>query len=559
MRRCAWWGVALGACAACSTARAPVDVPAAPVRAPPSAPPGCAEAAALMVEAHAAEERHDPRCAVRAAVKARGLCAGLANPAVARLAAVADTAREQHGTVRALGPWLLEWVTTAGETRVWEVGPDGARLRFRIDAEDVALSSGSKLRVALGPDVAVVDPATGTAARAAGAVFVAEGAGYLFVGDEAQVRRLRLADLAPTGVARWTWEDPSPSEGATVLRGGGLLVFGTWLVSIDAGAVLRSDLRFGGARPDGARILAFDDASQSMLEIDTTTGAELARFAIPAQGKVDSSNLVPGYAPDPRYAFWFEMGPERRQGGVAVVVAAGDTRTGRVHRFEDRTDTWSIAFSSTAHVDPDSGRLCAELYSFHGGWTLCDWRMAAGGRVRRDPQPVRGPRPALASLGLAGATEVTRAWTPDHRRLLVLTFVLGEQDIKRDLRLTIVDAAGKVERVAVLAAGELWLDDSGLREAWRAAEYPELPRVVPVDDAHALVLHGRGDVGDKLVDLRTGAVSDPCGGREGCVVAARFAIDPGGGARDVVTGRGFALSASAAEWAAAPHAEAPCP
>jgi hypothetical protein len=62
-----------------------------------------------------------------------------------------------------------------------------------------------------------------------------------------------------------------------------------------------------------------------------------------------------------------------------------------------------------------------------------------------------------------------------------------------------------------------------------------------------------------VVDLRTGAVSKPCSGREECSVIGRYAVDDKGELRDVLTGAAMKLTASAAEWAAAPRAEAPCP
>jgi hypothetical protein len=549
------------ACAlgACGGEPPPARPPPGPPRAESPAPSiACGdEVDALAAKARAADAEHDERCAVRAATKALGLCAGLADPEVRRLAAGAEAARDDHGEVQLLGPWVLERVAQAGETRVWDLGPDGPRLRFRIDGDEIALSAGDRLRVALGDDLAVLDPRAGTQSRATGVHFVAESAGHLFVAGPAEVRRLRLADLGPAGAVPWS-EVPSAGEGRA-LRGGATLLYGGAVISFDTGAVLRTDRDLPAARPDEARILAYDGAAASMVEIDTATGAELARFALAKGAKIETGNLAPAYAPDPRYAFWFELGPERRDHGTAIVVAVGDTRTGRVQRFEDPRETWSIAFSGWAHLDAGGERLCADFASFHSGWTTCAWRLGPGGRARHDTRPAPASRPRLADVGLAGALELARAWTPDHRRSLLLTYRRAKDETKHDLRLTVVGAGGKVERVARLQAGEFLLDDRALDEPGNGDMYPNLPRVAPLDDAHAVVVHGVGSVEDKLVDLRTGDVSEPCSGHTDCRVVGRFTADPTGAMRDLLTGEVFVLSAGAAAFAAVPRAEAACP
>ena len=264
------------------------------------------------------------------------------------------------------------------------------------------------------------------------------------------------------------------------------------------------------------------------------------------------------YGPDPRYAFWIEPGKETADRGRKIVVASGDTRTGKVRRFEDPTATWSIAFHSGEHLDEDGQHLCANLRSFHTSWTRCDWKLTRDGGIVRAPKPSAHPKPALSALGLAGAVELGRTWTPAHDRLLVLSFrEKGEE--KRDLRLTIAGAGGKMERAVVLVAGEAAFDDRLLAEPERTLEYGELPSVEALDGSHALFHRGYSGLEDMVVDLRTGEVSRPCLGLEACDLAGRFVGDEKGGLRDLVSGASLVLSASDADWEAAPEVGPPCP
>jgi hypothetical protein len=545
--------LALAACGgAPQHAPAVLEIPPVAGTPPPAPDPGCGEAEALVARARAAEEGKRERCAARAAKEALRLCPS--REAMRRVAARDDAWREKHGAVRFLGPWLLEWIEGSQEHRVWEVASGAPRLRARIESWDIAVGARDRLRVVVDRDLAFVDPAAGTVVRADGESFVLEGRAHVFVGDEKRVRRLRLSDLAEVGAVAWS--EAHGGDGSRALRNEEVLVAGDVLVSFERGSVLREGVNFAGVRPDEARILACDQAGPAMIEVDVTTGAELARFALPKD--MECAVAAPAYGPDPRYAFWIERGHETQDRGDAIVVAAGDTLTGKVHRFEDRSATWSIAFHSREHLDEDGRRLCAELSSFHGGWPVCEWKLTKDGHVVRDPKRSPGATPSLAALGLAGAVELGRVWTPAHDRLLVLTF-REKGEVKRDLRLTVAGASGKVERTVVLQAADVLFEDNALRQAWRAHEYAPLPSVELIDGGHAVFHHGAGPMEDMLVDLGTGAVTKPCSGHDGCELVGRFAADGKGGLRDLVTGRALTLSASVADWDAVAEVAPPCP
>jgi hypothetical protein len=64
---------------------------------------------------------------------------------------------------------------------------------------------------------------------------------------------------------------------------------------------------------------------------------------------------------------------------------------------------------------------------------------------------------------------------------------------------------------------------------------------------------------EMVVDLRTGAVTRPCGGDRGCTVVGRFLADGKGVLRDLVSGASLALSPTAEEWDAVPQVGPPCP
>jgi hypothetical protein len=136
--------------------------------------------------------------------------------------------------------------------------------------------------------------------------------------------------------------------------------------------------------------------------------------------------------------------------------------------------------------------------------------------------------------------------------------VKGEE--KQDLRLTIAGADGKVERAVVLVAGEATFDDRLLWEPERTLEYPDLPSIEAIDGDHAIFHTGSiNGLEDLVVDLRTGAVTRPCLGLESCNLAGRFVADGKGELRDLVSGASLVLSASDADWDAAPEVAPPCP
>jgi hypothetical protein len=545
----------LASCAGAPPPAPPVmeiaPVPAAPTPAPE---PGCSEAPALVAKMRAAEKEKRERCAVKAAKEALKLCPSGADASVQRVAATDAAWRGKHGPVRFLGPWLLERIEGSQEHRVWEIAASGPRLRARIESGEIALGLRDRLRVEVGDDVAFVDPRAGTVARI-GLTFAHETSDYVYAGNGYDVRRLRASDLAPAGpVVPWV-EGHAARPGRALL--GGEVLIGDVLVSFARGAALRTGVSLAGVRPDEARVLACDQDGPAMVEADATTGRELARFALPKGMECEVAE--PAYGPDPRYAFWIEQGPETKDRGRAIVVASGDTRTGKVRRFEDPSATWSIAFHSDEHLDEDGQHLCARLRSFHTMWTRCDWKLSKDGGIVRAPKPRAAPKPALSALGLAGAVDLGRAWTPAHDRLLVLSFrVKGEE--KQDLRLTIAGADGKVERAVVLVAGEATFDDRLLWEPERTLEYPDLPSIEAIDGDHAIFHTGSiNGLEDLVVDLRTGAVTRPCLGLESCDLAGRFAGDEKGGLRDLVSGASLVLSASDADWDAAPEVAPPCP
>src|SRR5262249_32901620 len=211
--------------------------------------------------------------------------------------------------------------------------------------------------------------------EAPGARFIAEDASFLFAADDAHALRLRLTDLSTD--ASIAYASTSGNYDAHVLRGGAVLVWGGAILSFEAGKVLAAEQKLGSARPDGARITTCDAATKSIVEIDTRTGATTASFRI-AGGVTECGSMSyadAAHAPDPRYLFWFELGEEVRDGGRRIVVAAGDTVTGKVQRRRDPSARSGIGFSTTAHLDDTRTRLCVDVHSFHSSFTQCDWKL----------------------------------------------------------------------------------------------------------------------------------------------------------------------------------------
>jgi len=239
-----------------------------------------------------------------------------------------------------------------------------------------------------------------------------------------------------------------------------------------------------------------------------------------------------------------------------LIVVIADFKTGQVGRFEDPQATWSIAFNGTPYVDADGPRLCVNLASFHGSWNLCDWRVDAKGHIRRDPKstaPLDSP-----PVGPGGDIELGRLDMPKGDRRLVLSF-RQKGETKTDLRLTLFHGR-KLERRVSLEPGELFFDDMALREAWRAHEYAELPRIAPLDESHVVILRGSGSLTDMVVNLDSGSVQKPCNGLDDCRVVGRYAVDSKEGVIvDVLSSAKMSLEPSAIDWATAPHVEEPCP
>ena len=312
---------------------------------------------------------------------------------------------------------------------------------------------------------------------------------------ENDLRRLRAGDLAPLGVVA--------TRGGLVghaLRGGDELLAGDVLVSFAPTALIRSGVGFNGIRPDEERVLACDADAPSVIEVEATTGREMVRFKLPPG--VDCQTLgAAAYGPDPPFVFWLEPGPETRSRGRRVIVASGDTKTGTVRRLVDRESTWSIAFHSYEQLDADGQHLCAFMASFHTGWTRCDWKLAKDGAPIHDPKRVPRPDPEPRRARAHGRDRA-RARVDAIAYQLVLSFRL-QAETKRDLRLTIVDAQGKPERVTVLEAGECAFDDRLLTQPEEASN-PDLPRLEVIDDDHAIFHEGVGSLEPMVIDLRDG-------------------------------------------------------
>jgi hypothetical protein len=538
--------VALASCAG------PPALPPVPPSVPAASPePGCKDAPALVAKMQAAQADQREDCAFEAAKSAQKLCPRLLGESLAAMTARDEERRKLHGRAWAYGAWFVEQLDGPYEVRVWEREGKGVALRARLDAgDDIVADARGRLRLQASGELVFVEPRQGRVHRLPAQSFLAETKEYVFVRGSEDLRRLRATDLAPAGVVA----APGGLVGR-VLHGGDELLAGDALVSFATSSVVRTGVTSTGVRADERRVLACDEEALAIVEADATTGKETARFALPSN--VDCHTGAPAYGPDPRFIFWLEAGPETPDRGRRIVVASGDTQTGKIRRFEDRDATWSIAFHSDEHLDADGEHLCAVLASHHSSWTLCEWRLAKDGTPLRDPKREPRPTPSLAALRLTGATELGRAWTPSRNRQLVLSFRTKGQS-KRDLRLTVVDARGKIERTVVLEAGDLFFDDRRLPNQDDDASAP-LPAIEAIDDDHAVFHEGLGSLEPMTIDLRTGAIERPCHGHERCAVSRRVVSDGEGTVRDIVTGETWTLSASREAWEAAPEIHRPCP
>jgi hypothetical protein len=529
--------------------------PASPAITPRLPPPvvwvddeACRDAVLLVEKAREHLAKKNKRCAGLFASEARARCStslGADDP----LTQLDEAQRAEHSDVTALGPWFVEY---AGEDqRIWSVAPGHAQLRARLPNAElsvVAGVAGNVIRAESGEELLFVDPATQSLARVPRADVVAEGGDYVFTATDTEVRRLRLPKLEPAGVV--AWKRPSESEGMHApLRGGAALAVVDTLVAFDKPSSVATGFSFLSANADQTRLLACDPASHALVDLDAVTYAVRARVTIPgAKSCVEAA----AYAPDPRFAFWLERGPETKRGGMNVIVRVADFKTGKVSRFDDAKSTWSIALHATPYVD--GARLCAEMSSFHGAWKLCNWKLDARGRVTRDAIPTT---PADAPpIGPGGAIELGRAALPSGERLALRFHQKG--DDKSALELAVTPANGK-ERLIALEPGTFFFDDNGLREAWRVNEVAPLPRIAPpIDVSHVVILPGIGSLTDMVVDIGTGAIQKPCDGRDDCHVVGRYAADRRGLLIDILTGAKTSLDISDSDWAEAADAENAC-
>jgi hypothetical protein len=511
---------------------------------------GCAAARPFLDARRDAVAKHDARCALRAGARARSLCPTLTDPPAEALAREADALRTAHGPLSLDGPWLVEHAPD--ESRVWDVSSGSAKLRARVEGYDLSVLPSGLARAAIGDDVAFVDPRTGSIARVPWREIVAETTDLVFAAKGSEVRRLVLPKLEPDAVV--TWGSPSREVGlVTPLAGGAVLVVGDTLVSFEAKAVVRTDLPFLATSADETHVLGCDPKAHALVDVAPKTGGELGRVALPSGA--DCPQAV-GFARDPRFVFWLERGPETKDAGAEVVVVAGDLRSGQLSRFADPGVTWSIALRTEPFLEEGSARLCARFVSFHGSWTHCGWKLDARGRLSKDARP--SDSPTSPRVGPGGIIELGMRALPKADLRLVLSFK-EDGEAKSNLRLGVFRGP-KLERSISLEPGSFFFDDMALKEAWRAHEYPELPSIWPLDEHHVVVSRGTGSLTDMVVDVDTGAVTRPCKDQEDCSVVGRYAVHAKDGELvDVLTGAKTQLGATASEWAATPHVEAPCP
>ncbi len=230
------------------------------------------------------------------------------------------------------------------------------------------LPGGDRLAVDKEGDLVIVDLPTGKVHVEPKTRLYAATPDYLFVGDDKVGRRERAVDFPLPGEGRRGGKARSHGmrgvDDFHVLAGGDTMAIGDSLVSFATGKVLARRLQFHAPRADGKRIAACDSATLSIVEVDAATGAIGARFPLREPYGVTEcrSSDNPAYADD-HTLFWFEMGEDTKDAGRKMVVCAGDTTTGKVTRFEEPSQTWSIGFASYPFVE--DGRLCTTIASFH--------------------------------------------------------------------------------------------------------------------------------------------------------------------------------------------------
>ena len=482
--------------------------------------------------------------------------------------------REAHGWVAQEGGYYVEH--TPDEQRVWEMTSSGVRLRARVAPSDLRFFSGGMLAVRESGAVHVLDLARDKAHVLVGEDVVNATSDYVFLEstDSAHPsgRRARVEDLSSAGLVAWgdVATTMRGEDDSHVLAGGASLAIGDALVSFQQGKVLSRNMLFGAATPDGKRISACDGATRDVVEVDAATGAVLARFRppkdkLPAEGCATSD--TPAYANE-HTVFWFEQGAETKDAGRRLIVAAGDTVTGKVTRFADPEQTWSIGFSSYPFVE--GGRLCTTIASFHTSMRLCDWVLEKG-RVKRSPEGKDDPTARSLGLGKAAHTVLT-AKSPSGAKIALLTYTWTGKDEdakKRDLRLTVATTKGVKEAGAVLFAGQIDMNDERPPQETGEVEDP-WAKIVFYDETRVAVFTGPvavasgADLGAHvspawLLDTTKGAATPLCGGGP-CYPVGRY-VAPGvdGKLVDPLTGQAFSLTPTEAEWQSALRIKKACP
>jgi hypothetical protein len=206
----------------------------------------------------------------------------------------------------------------------------------------------------------------------------------------------------------------------------------------------------------------------------------------------------------------------------------------------------STGFTFGAFTDERDARLCLSLGSFKVGWTICDWQLSKSGAPRFAPRPRRQPKPTLAALGLQGEEEAARATSPSGARTAIATYRAPQQDLK----LTVVDATGAVERTVMLMKGDFPLDTTGIVEEEGMSRTPgtlvALPAIVFLDEDR--VAYHAPYFPCQVVDLESGVVN----------FQAPACAPPGLMVVRVGEARWVRLSATTDQWLAAPRIAAPC-
>jgi hypothetical protein len=550
------------ALAACTPAVAPRPAPEpVPVRqAPKPAAPleseeaRCAEAAEVVdflrgVEAGRASPG-DETCAVRAGLAAFGACSELHAEWGERLEAMLAAERADAAYVERHGRWAVQR-PNHGDDRIWELTDAGPKLRYRVVSKTYRFLAGDERLLIESDDEEhgwrLVDLPTGKVHARAPLQLLADAPPYLFASRGNEVFRLRGADLAEAGKVDWGDASQRATGDAVLLRGGDTLGRGETVVAFDTGQVVADHTPLGSPRSDGARVLGWDPGAKAVIEIDAQSGAFTESFA--AQGLVPFEGMFAtraAYAADPRFVFWFEVNAAPDE-SWRVTVAVGDTQTNKVRRLREPKLGTGTAFHLEAFSD--GPYLCLRGHSFRTSYWTCDWQVSSAGVPRRAPKPPHVDKPTLATLGLQGEREIARATSPSGKRVAVASYREDPSGDRLDLKLTIADPAGKVERTIMVQQGSFPIDTTGIFEdgvSLAEGTYTPRPHLAFSDDGHLSYVGMWFPC--NVVDLDAGTVDfehpschpDP------------LAVDDG-------SGRLVRLVASPEAWAAAPFLDADCP